>query len=497
MYMKPAAQSPASTTSKKALRLKIVLIVVFSSFTPFIFGQFIILTPIIFALISALCAILAIVFLFQVFKPIVLLIKSTGIFADGNLNHRIDIRSGDEFEEAGNSFNVMADKLSGKIRQIETDKEIAISEKNKFDEILSSIIDGIIALDFNKNIMFINKTSEELTGYLESEIHGKPINQMIHLFSEQEEILPKAYCQEDFNNTAKLVGKNGRTTKVELITTQVGGTVQTNLSCILILHDLSKEEELEQMKLDFVSMASHELKTPLTSIVGYISVFLDENRGKVPQDSLDLLDKAFVATKQLQTLIQNLLNVNKIEKEQLSVSPEPIEYMPILTKAVDDLRSQATQKNIVVDIVQPSMPLPKIMADPIRTSEVITNLVSNAINYTNPNGKVEISMQVTPNEIQTTVSDNGVGIPQEAIPHMFSKFFRVSNQLQNANKGTGLGLYISKSIIEKLHGKIWVESEVGKGSKFSFTIPAVSISTGVLQNNRYVSQAIQSGSLNY
>lgn len=488
---------PVKQKNKKTLRLKVVLIIGLAVFFPYILGFFIPLTGLFLFLMSATSAFLAIVLFFWLLKPLDALIKSTEIFSDGNLNHRIDLRSGDEFEDVGNSFNTMAEKLSIMIQKIENDSSIAISEKNKFDEILSSIIDGIIALDFNKNIVFLNKASEELTGFRESDILGKPIDQIIHLFSDQEEILPKTYCQESFNQTAKLVGKDGRQTRASIATTQVGGTVQTNINCILIIHDLSKEEALEQMKLDFVSMASHELKTPLTSIVGYLSVFLDENKGKLPAETLGLLDKAFVAAKQLQTLIQNLLNVNKIEKEQLSVSPEPTEYLPILTKAVEDLRSQANQKNIVLGVTPQTEILPKVIADPIRLNEVITNLVSNAINYTRPNGKVEVSIKISPNDITTTISDNGVGIPSEAIPHLFSKFFRVSNVLQQANKGTGLGLYISKSIIEKLHGKIWVESEPGKGSRFSFTLPIATISSGSLENNKFVSEAFQSGTLNY
>ena len=129
--------------------------------------------------------------------------------------------------------------------------------------------------------------------------------------------------------------------------------------------------------------------------------------------------------------------------------------------------------------------------------EVITNLLSNAINYTSPGGKVEIATEVFPTELKTAISDTGVGIPQEALPHLFSKFFRVSNQLQKTSKGTGLGLYIAKSIIEKLHGKIWVESEVGKGSKFSFTLPLIIQSKGILDHDKFVSEALQSGTLNY
>lgn len=482
---------------KKTLHLKVALTAIFATVSPYILGLFIQLSPLLFLLAAFVSAIFALAILFWILKPLENLIKSTSAFSDGNLNHRIDIRSGDELEEAGNSFNMLAEKLSKTIQGLENDRTVAIAEKNKFNEILSSIIDGIIALDFNKNIMFLNKASEQLTGYNQAEIQGKPIDQVLHLFSDNIEILPKTYCQESFNQTAKLIGKTGKQTKVKIMTAQVGTTVQTNLSCILILHDLSREEELEQMKLDFVSMASHELKTPLTSIVGYLSVFLDESKDKVPKESLDLLEKSFTAAKQLQTLITNLLNVNKIEREQLSVSPEPTDYLPILTKAVEDLKSQATQKSIVLSLVPPAQALPKVMADPIRIAEVVTNLVANAINYTNPGGKVEIATAVSPNEITTSVTDTGIGIPKDAIPHLFNKFFRVSNTEQKANKGTGLGLYISKSIIEKLHGKIWVESEAGKGSRFSFTVPVVTQTSGILDSTRFTSQAIQSGTLNY
>lgn len=395
------------------------------------------------------------------------------------------------------SSNQLIQQLTEKIHTLQTENATALYQINKFNEILSSIIDGIIALDFNKNVIFINKSTEEITGYAQKEIQGKPIDQIIHLFSDTDEILSRTYCQGSFNQSAKLIGKNGKQTKVNIMTAQITNTAGTNLNCILILHDLSKEEELEQMKLDFVSMASHELKTPLTSIVGYLSVFLDESRGKVPEESLGLVQKAFVAAQQLQTLIQNLLNVNKIEREQLSVSPQPLDYLPVLTKAVEDLRSQANQKNIVLELIPPQN-LPKVIGDPIRLGEVITNLVANAINYTNAGGKVQVFTETSPVEVQTTVSDTGIGIPKEAIGHLFNKFYRVTNQAQQSSgKGTGLGLYISRSIIEKLHGKIWVESEEGKGSRFSFTLPAATQSSQTLNEDRYVSSAIQSGTLNY
>lgn len=388
------------------------------------------------------------------------------------------------------------DKLTKTLKTLEDQAAVAIAERDKFNEILSSVIDGIIALDFNKNVIFLNKAAEELTGYSEGEIRGKVLDQIVRLFSEQEEILSKTYCRGGYNETAKLVGKEGRQTKINLITAQVEGTVQTNLHCILILHDLSREEELEQMKLDFVSMASHELKTPLTSIIGYLSVFLSESREKFPKENLIFLDKAFIAARELQTLIQNLLNVNKIEKEQLSVSFEPVDFKGILSKTVEDLKPQANQKNIILTLAAPEK-IPAILADPIRLGEVATNLLANALNYTPAGGRVEMSVKISPTDIVTSVTDTGIGIPKEAIPHLFGKFFRVSNSSQQGNKGTGLGLFISKSIIEKLHGKIWVESEAGKGSRFSFSLPLPTQTAGILDRNQFTSSAIQSGSLNY
>ena len=450
------------------------------------------------AIAAGVLATVFLIFCMAIFlKPLQDLIKSAEVLGNGNFNQRADIRSGDEFEQVANSFNQMADKLSQIFQKLENDTQIAISEKNKMDEVLSSLIDGIITLDFNKNILFSNRAAEEITGFTSGQLQGKKIDSLIHLFVDADEIFPKTYCDTNFRKAAKLIGNSGKQTSVNIVSSKVKQSTQTNLDCILILHDLSKEEELEKMKLDFVSMASHELRTPLTSIIGYLSVFAGENKEKLAKEDLSLIEKAQAASQQLLILVQNLLNVNKIEREEMSVIPEKVDYLPIVSKALEGLKTQANQKEIVLNLKYPEQPLPKIIADPIRVGEVLTNLLANAINYTNPGGTIELTIQVSANTITTIVSDTGVGIPQEAIPHLFNKFFRVSNQNQEMSKGTGLGLYISKSIIEKLNGKIWVESELNKGSKFYFTLPVATISSGMLESNRFVGQEIQAGALNY
>lgn len=434
---------------------------------------------------------------FLFLRPLQILIKSAQRLGSGQFNQRAHIRSRDEFEDVGKSFDLMADNLKKVFENIEVQKNAALIEKSKLDEVLSSMVDGIVALDFNKNIVLVNNAAEEITGYQSGEIIARPIDQFIHLFSDQEELLPKTYCQNEISQTARLVGKNGKETKINLLSSQIGQT-QTNVSCILILHDLSKEEQLEQMKLDFVSMASHELRTPLTSIIGYLSVFINENQGKIAKSELDLLQKSLTASQRLLTLIQNLLSVNKIEREQMAVAPQPVDYLPIVSKIVEDLKTQAIQKNIVLTLYPPTQVLPKVLADPLRIPEVIINLVANAINYTGVGGKVDVLLTVSPNELTTTVADSGVGISKDALDKLFSKFYRGSHEVKQTTKGTGLGLYISKSIVEKLGGKIWVESEEGKGSKFSFTLPlAVQRSTGALNSTDFIGQAIQSGALNY
>ena len=270
------------TSHKKILHLKIALITIIAVLLPILLNFYINLGLLLSVLVGVGTALLGVAILFWIIKPLDTLIKGTEILGGGNLNYRIDIRSKDEFEEIGNSFNLLAQKLALDYQKLEKDKDFVSAEKNRLNAILSSIIDGIIAIDFNKNVIILNKAAEELTGYSLQEVYGRPIDETIHLFSDQEEITPKAYCQTSFNKPLKLIGKDGRQTKVNLLSSKVDESIQTNLGCLLILHDLSKEEELEQMKLDFVSMASHELKTPLTSIIGYLSVFIDEYKQSLP-----------------------------------------------------------------------------------------------------------------------------------------------------------------------------------------------------------------------
>lgn len=318
--------------------------------------------------------------MFIVLKPLKKILQITENLKSGNLNSRLDIRSGDEFEEWANSFNSVAAYLQQSLANSEQAQYVNIAEKNRLTTILSSIIDGIIAVDLSKNIVLANKAAEAITGFTQSQLSGHPIDQLLHVFDGQQELLPKDYCQINFgheeetiaaSHTITLVGKDGKQTKITLSAAPIAAGVQSNLGCVLILHDLSHEQELEQMKLDFVSMASHELRTPLTSIIGYLSVFLDENKDKLPQSEMELIDRSLVSSKLLLTLVGNLLSVNKIEKEQLTLSKEPVDWQALLQKSIEDLQNQAKLKNINLALTTSGTPLPKVLADPLRIGEVV------------------------------------------------------------------------------------------------------------------------------
>ena len=491
-YTKYVDQKPA----RKTLHIRLALIILVGISIPTV-SFFITQNPLVSTLAGLISLCLAIFAVFYVLKPLQTFLKAIQSLGDGNLNYRLDIRSNDEFEDVGSSFNLMAQKISQNFQNLEQDRNKNLSERNTIDAVLSSIIDGVIALDMSKNVVSVNKAAEYLTGYNRQEFLGKPIDQFLRLFSEAESIDSKTYCQDGYSQSLMLINKNGGQKKVTLSRVAVTEGIQTNIGCILILRDISKEEELEQMKFDFVSMASHELKTPLTNIIGYLSVFINENKTKIGKEALDLLERSAVSAKVLLTLVENLLSVNKIERDQLSVTVEPSDYLTVLSKAIDDLQNQAKVKNITLTLAPLKRPLPKVLLDQIRIVEIINNLISNAIKYTPAGGRVEVSLGVTPQEVITTVSDTGMGIPKEAMPHLFNKFFRVSNTAQKAQKGTGLGLYIAKSIVEKLNGKIWVESELGKGSKFHFTLPLVPKTQANIPSDAIVGETIQSGALNY
>jgi signal transduction histidine kinase len=235
-------------------------------------------------------------------------------------------------------------------------------------------------------------------------------------------------------------------------------------------------QEKEEAGMDLVSMVAHELRTPLTSVKGYLAVFMEENKGKFDSTQNMFLHRINVAVQQLMGLTENLLSASRIEKGVFAISAQSIDWADNVAEVYDEFLERAKDKKINLDFVKPEHHTFFVKVDKVRIEEVLLNLLSNAISYTDANGKVTVSIEQKGQEVITHVKDTGVGIPKSAIPHLFTKFFRVGGKTSQGIKGTGLGLYISKAIVERHGGRIWVESEEGVGSTFSFSLPSASSS---------------------
>lgn len=225
----------------------------------------------------------------------------------------------------------------------------------------------------------------------------------------------------------------------------------------------------ENLKADYISVVAHELKTPLTALRGYLSVFIDENSKNFTQEQNMFLNRMNIASQQLGSLIDNLLNASRIDRGVLAIDPQPSEWFPIAKLAVEEFENRAKEKQIQLELIEPKEVLPVVLVDKLRITEVLLNLISNAIAYNTPTGKVTVWTEIMQDCVVTHVQDTGPGIPKESLPNLFTKFFRAENVKRST--GTGLGLYISKTIVDMHKGRIWAESEVGKGSIFSFSVP--------------------------
>ena len=229
--------------------------------------------------------------------------------------------------------------------------------------------------------------------------------------------------------------------------------------------------EEDQLKSEFVAVASHELLTPTAAMEGYLSMILDEGLGKVDKQARTYLETVYSESKRLASLVKDLLNVSRIERGKIVVSLESIALDESINQVLASLKFRAAERKIEIKFDKAAAKDVKVMVDKDKLTEVFMNLVGNAIKYTPEGGNAEITVEIKGKMAVVSVKDNGIGLKPEDATHLFSKFFRASNSDQTGQGGTGLGLYITKSIIEMMGGTITVESHLGKGSTFTFTLP--------------------------
>jgi signal transduction histidine kinase len=225
---------------------------------------------------------------------------------------------------------------------------------------------------------------------------------------------------------------------------------------------------LDETKDDFISMASHQLRTPLTSVKGYLSMVLEGDAGDIAPKQRKMLDQAFISSQRMVFLIADLLNVSRLKTGKFVIEPSPINLAKTISDEVSQLKETAKDRSLELIYDKPA-DFPIVMMDETKIRQVVMNFIDNAIYYTPAGGKIHVQLLNNPNTIELRISDNGIGVPKREQPHLFTKFYRAGNARQARPDGTGLGLFMAKKVILAQGGAVIFESQEGKGSTFGFT----------------------------
>jgi len=368
--------------------------------------------------------------------------------------------------------------LINNLRLARSNLEIKI-ERNELESIISNLRDGIIAYDPNFKILIFNIAAEGIFNIQSHKVVGE------YLAPEKaQEPGFKLLSQVVFPSLAPMVIRQSGTgvypqiTDISFDEPKLNLRVSTDkiidpngklLGFVKLIHDRTREIELLRSKTEFITVASHQLRTPLTGIHWALEVLSKENFNT---DIKDVVNKALDASVKLSRTVNDLLDVSKIEEGKFGYQFENINIVSFIEEIIEKTNDFAKQFNIKIYFQKPVEAI-ALSADPQKLSMVFSNLLDNAIKYNVQNGEVIIGLERVKDEpyVKISIKDTGIGIPAEQINKLFTKFFRAENVVKFSTEGTGLGLYIVKNIIKRHGGEIWVESEINRGSTFYFTLP--------------------------
>ena len=329
-------------------------------------------------------------------------------------------------------------------------------EHDKLSTLLAKIRDGVLVIDQDKHLMLINQAARQDFGLAEGNLIGKPFEEVIHN-NELLDIFRKNTPETPYHTEISL--PDGR-----MLNAQV--TPIPELGLVVIMQDITHLKELDQIKNDFVSMVSHDLRSPLTAILGYVELI--ERVGPVNDEQREFIRRVEVSVQSVTSLIDELLDLGRIEAG-LDDSKEFVQPEKIIQSAVESLQHRAQKKSQTINVDMQDE-LPQVLGNPTRLRQMVSNLLGNAIKYSPEGSTIDLHSHTEDGQFIFLVSDNGVGIPLSDQPYIFDKFFRARNVPEEI-PGTGLGLAIVKSIVENHGGRIWVDSSPDQGAAFSVVLP--------------------------
>jgi signal transduction histidine kinase len=337
-------------------------------------------------------------------------------------------------------------------------------DKEKWIAILNTIDDGLLVFNKDKKLLLINqaakdffKVNNEVLGRSTSELAFHPsLKILFYLLTEEiKEVFRKELKVRDDLilevTSLSILGEEGEFGK------------------LVILHNVTREKTVEKLKTEFVSISAHQLRTPLASLKWALEAL--ERFGRLSSNQQKILEKAKESAERMLKLINELLDIVRIEEGKYLFKISRVKLEEILKRVIKEYEDKIKGKGLKFELKLPSKKIPRVKADQEKISLVIENLLENAIRYTLPGGSITISLNLREKELEFSIQDTGIGIPKKEQKNIFTKFFRASNAIKTETEGSGLGLFVSKNIVEAHGGKIWFESQEGKGSTFYFTIP--------------------------
>ncbi|MEI6378843.1 MAG: PAS domain-containing sensor histidine kinase [Candidatus Falkowbacteria bacterium] len=367
------------------------------------------------------------------------------------------------------------------LRRLERERILNEEQKvdlNKFKLAVQNVYDAIAFNDANLTFLYVNRAFEHLTGFATREVIGRksgpdftplmPVD--IERQFKARVIKENANFMAEYQNTRR----DGSHCFVRLNSVPIFDEYGKLMFIVSIASDITHEKEVEQAKSDFVSIVSHQLRTPLTIVKGYVSMLKENDFGPIAPAQNEILDKIYTSNENLINMIQDFLNLSRIEAGKIKYNFELVDLSALAAACVEQLTIPAKDKGLNLSMELPVLALPRVQADKEKLQQVMMNYVDNSIKYT-PQGSITVKVEKVGQMVRFGVTDTGLGLESEEIPNLFVRYSRGSDASSKAKaiKGTGLGLYVGKMIVEAHNGRVWAESAgVNQGSTFYFELPA-------------------------
>lgn len=392
-------------------------------------------------------------------KPIKSVSSIAQGIATGDFSQRAEVYANDELSDLAVSVNNMSKQIKERIDEVNT-------SRMRLEAVLLSMFDGVIVVGTNGKIILMNKALRELLQITEEVVGKKPIEVIRNV--EVQEIISRLLKNEGtvVSKEISLLFPEEKELIVHAAPVSMNNAID---GLVIVFHDVSDLKRLETIRKDFVANVSHELRTPITNIKGYAETLL-EGALKDPENSEDFTRVIYTEAERLAKLVEDVLDLSRIESGKINFDFKPHDIQSLVDRVEKGLRKQIQKKGITFTKEIPDN-LPTVLCDAPSIAQVLLNLIENAVKYNKDGGSITVRAKVVSDFMEISISDTGIGIPQDDIDRIFERFFRVDKAHSREIGGTGLGLSIVKHLIQSHQGELIVNSQIDLGSEFTFTLP--------------------------